>query len=58
MAEWLRGSRRPGSQLNAQFVGRRESSLVDTGAFQSLAEFGIALAGFTSIVIIFGRRDG
>jgi hypothetical protein len=32
--------------------------LVDSGAFQSLAEFGIALAGFTSIVIIFGRRDG
>jgi len=32
--------------------------LVDSGAFQSLAEFGIALAGFTSIVIVFGRRDG
>jgi hypothetical protein len=32
--------------------------LVDSGAFQSLAEFGIALAGFTGIVIIFGRRDG
>ena len=31
---------------------------LDTGAFQSLAEFGIALAGFTSIVIVFGRRDG
>jgi len=32
--------------------------LVDTGAFQSLAEFGIALAGFTSIVVVFTRRDG
>lgn len=32
--------------------------MVDTGAFQSLAEFGIALAGFTSIVVVFGRRDG
>jgi hypothetical protein len=39
-------------------VIRRESSLIDSGAFQSLAEFGIALAGFTSIVIVFGRRDG
>jgi hypothetical protein len=32
--------------------------LAESGAFQSLAEFGIALAGFTSIVIVFGRRDG
>lgn len=32
--------------------------MAESGAFQSLAEFGIALAGFTSIVIVFGRRDG
>jgi hypothetical protein len=32
--------------------------LIDSGAFQSLAEFGIALAGFTSIVVVFSRRDG
>jgi hypothetical protein len=32
--------------------------LVDSGAFQSLAEFGIALAGFTSIIVVFSRRDG
>ena len=32
--------------------------MIDTGAFQSLAEFGIALAGFTSVVVVFSRRDG
>jgi len=32
--------------------------LAESDAFQSLAEFGIALAGFTSIVIVFGQRDG
>jgi hypothetical protein len=32
--------------------------VIDSSAFQSLAEFGIALAGFTSIVVVFGRGDG
>jgi hypothetical protein len=32
--------------------------LIDSSAFQSLAEFGIALAGFTSVVVVFSRRDG
>jgi hypothetical protein len=32
--------------------------LIDSGAFQSLAEFGIALAGFTSVIVVFSRRDG
>jgi len=32
--------------------------LIDSGAFQSLAEFAIALAGFTSVVVVFSRRDG
>jgi hypothetical protein len=31
--------------------------LADSAAFQTLAEFGIALAGFTSIVVVF-RRGG
>ena len=32
--------------------------MAESGPFQSLAEFAIALAGFTSIVVIFGRRGG
>jgi hypothetical protein len=47
-----------GRQLSALSVRRRESSLIDSSAFQSLAEFSIALAGFTSIVVVFSRRDG
>jgi hypothetical protein len=31
---------------------------VETDALQVLAEFGIALGGFTSIVVVFGRRGG
>ena len=31
--------------------------MAESGAFQTLAEFGIALAGFTSIVVVF-RRGG
>jgi hypothetical protein len=32
--------------------------MTESGAFQSLTDFGIALAGFTSIVVVFGRRGG
>ena len=32
--------------------------MAESDAFQSLAEFGIALAGFTSIVIVFSRQGG
>ena len=32
--------------------------MTDSGAFESLAEFAIALAGFTSVVVVFSRRDG
>jgi len=32
--------------------------LDESGAFQSLAELAIALAGFTSVVVVFGRRGG
>ena len=32
--------------------------MAESEAFQTLAEFGIALAGFTSIVVVFGRGGG
>jgi hypothetical protein len=31
---------------------------MDLSAFQSLAEFGIARAGFTRVVVVFSRGDG
>lgn len=46
------------AQLNRVSVRRRELGLIDSGAFQSLAEFSIALAGFTGVVVIFSRGDG
>ena len=30
----------------------------DTGAFEALVEFAIALAGFTGVVVVFRRREG
>ena len=32
--------------------------MAESEAFQTLSEFGIALAGFTSIVVVFGRGGG
>ena len=32
--------------------------MIDTGAYQSLAEFAIALAGFVGVVVVFRRREG
>lgn len=32
--------------------------MISTDPFQTLAEFGVAIAGFTSIVVVFGRRGG
>jgi len=32
--------------------------LFDSGAFQTLAEFAIALAGFSGVVVVFRRREG
>jgi hypothetical protein len=32
--------------------------VLDTGAYQTLAEFAIALAGFVGLVVVFRRREG
>jgi hypothetical protein len=32
--------------------------VLDTDAYQTLAEFGIALAGFVGVVVVFRRREG
>ncbi|MEN8161396.1 MAG: hypothetical protein ABFS41_15105 [Myxococcota bacterium] len=32
--------------------------MTDTGPFEALAEFGVALAGFTGVVVVFGLRRG
>jgi hypothetical protein len=52
---WQQGGRRP---LNAQSVGQRESRSLDTGAYQTLAEFAIALSGFVGLVVAFRQREG